>query len=338
MKNLTIIGHYCATGGISIHIRRLSKLLTENFNIKLIDESRLEDSDGETFNLRNKDLFGYLKIIRKSNIIHVHSSVPILRFFHILIGRLFFKKVVLTIHSLSTVTTSYGLYFLKFTALISNRVIVVSEELKAKLKLKKCIIVPAFIPPIIEDEPDLPEELNLLVQKQKIENKKLIVSNAYRLNLHNEQDLYGLDLIIDAAQKAKDENLDIFFLFVLTTLEINESLFLQYQERIRQNQLDNYIYIHTKSISFIKLIIESDLVIRATNTDGDAITIREAIYLGKTIIASDVVIRPEETVLFKNRDSNDLFDKIKESLNKSESPVKIEKEDFEQIYLNVFLK
>jgi hypothetical protein len=225
MKNLTIIGHYCATGGISIHIRRLSKLLAKNFSIQLIDESRLEDSDGITFNLRNKDLLGYLKIIRKSNFIHVHSSVPILRFVHVLIGRLFFKKVILTVHSLSTVKSAHGLFFLKFTALISNRVIVVSEELKEKIKLRKCIIIPAFIPPIIEDEDDLPKDLKLLISNKKNQNKKLVISNSFRLNMYNNQDLYGLDLIIDAAQKAKYENLNVFFLFILTTLEVNENLF-----------------------------------------------------------------------------------------------------------------
>ncbi|MGB0933362.1 MAG: hypothetical protein ACPGU5_03710 [Lishizhenia sp.] len=338
MKNLTIIGHYCATGGISIHIRRLTKLLEKNFNIQLIDESRLEDYDSITFNLRNKDILGYLKIIRKSNFIHIHSSVPILRFVHVLIGRLFFKKVILTVHSLSTVKTTHGLFFLKFTAIISNRVIVVSEELKKKIKLRKCIVIPAFIPPIIEDEDDLPEDLKLLISDKKNQNKKLVVSNAYRLNIHNNQDLYGLDLIIDSAQKTKDENLNIFFLFVLTTLEVNENLFLEYQERIKLNKLENYIHIHTKSISFIRLIMESDLVIRATNTDGDAITIREAIYLGKNVIASNIVKRPNKTVLFKNRNSDDLFLKIKESLNTDGTPWIRLKEDFEQIYLNVFLK
>ena len=128
-------------------------------------------------------------------------------------------------HSLSTVKSAHGLFFLKFTALISNRVIVVSEELKEKIKLRKCIIIPAFIPPIIEDEDDLPKDLKLLISNKKNQNKKLVISNSFRLNMYNNQDLYGLDLIIDAAQKAKYENLNVFFLFILTTLEVNENLF-----------------------------------------------------------------------------------------------------------------
>lgn len=336
MKTITIIGHYCATGGISIHIRRLSKLLVNNFKVKFIDESRLEDSDGKIFNLRNKEFFTYLKIIKKSDIIHVHSSVPVLRFFHVLIGRFFFKKIFLTIHSLSTVKTWYGFYFLRFTSFLSDEIIVVSEELKLKLKLRRCHVIPAFIPPIIEDELNLPQELLMLIKNQKNAGKKLIVSNAYRLNFHNNHDLYGLDLIVDVAQKAKDSDFNIFLIFVITSLEINYDIFLQYRERIKKNHLESHIFIYTKPISFIKLILESDLVIRATNTDGDAITIREAIYFNTPIIASDVVNRPKNTILFKNRDSCDLFNKIKQSINVKNILLKSENIDYSQIYLNVF--
>jgi hypothetical protein len=40
------------------------------------------------------------------------------------------------------------------------------------------------------------------------------------------------------------------------------------------------------------------------------LTIREGLFLGKTVVASDVVSRPEGTVLFKTRDKQDLFEKM----------------------------
>jgi len=69
-----------------------------------------------------------------------------------------------------------------------------------------------------------------------------------------------------------------------------------------------------ENLSFVRLIEKSDIVLRPTNTDGDALTIREALYLNKTIIASDVVNRPSGTILFKSRDTNDLKMKIIESI------------------------
>jgi hypothetical protein len=46
---------------------------------------------------------------------------------------------------------------------------------------------------------------------------------------------------------------------------------------------------------------QADLVVRPTNTDGDSLSIREAIFLNKPIISSDVVKRPDGTILFANR-------------------------------------
>ena len=50
-----------------------------------------------------------------------------------------------------------------------------------------------------------------------------------------------------------------------------------------------------------------NLSIRPTITDGDAISIREALYFNCEVIASDVVKRPEGTVYFKCRDIDDLY-------------------------------
>ena len=59
----------------------------------------------------------------------------------------------------------------------------------------------------------------------------------------------------------------------------------------------------------------SDLVVRPTNTDGDSLSIREAIFLGKPVITSDVVERPDGSILHRNRDVDDFEEKIIETLN-----------------------
>ncbi len=52
-----------------------------------------------------------------------------------------------------------------------------------------------------------------------------------------------------------------------------------------------------------------DIFLRPTNTDGDSLSIREAIYSGIPTIASDIVERPFGTITFKNRVVSDLFEK-----------------------------
>ena len=52
-------------------------------------------------------------------------------------------------------------------------------------------------------------------------------------------------------------------------------------------------------------------MVRPTNTDGDALSIREAMYFKISVIASDVTTRPENTIIFKNRDLDDFYIKCK---------------------------
>ena len=54
---------------------------------------------------------------------------------------------------------------------------------------------------------------------------------------------------------------------------------------------------------------------RPTNTDGDANSLREALYFEVSSIASDAAARPDGTILFKNRDANDFISKVKHILD-----------------------
>lgn len=315
-KKILFIGPFPEPkGGVSIHLERLVKLLEKDYEINCIDESPIKKDN--IFNIRSYNILKYFKLIVNTNIIHIHTTVQLLRLFHVLIGFLFFKKIIITIHSLSVVRSKKDMFILKFTLLFAKKIIVVSEEIKQKIKIKRAIILPAFLPPIIANEDELPNEVTLLLEKNK--DKKIIVSNAYKLNIHKGQDLYGLDLLIDVAKLAKENKDNIKIIFIITTLEVNIDLYKNYVKMIGNEELDDYISIFTHPISFVKLIQKSDIVIRATNTDGDALTIREALFLNKPIIASDVVNRPEGTRLFKNRDSVDLYNKIIETLDNNES-------------------
>ena len=54
-------------------------------------------------------------------------------------------------------------------------------------------------------------------------------------------------------------------------------------------------------------LARSSVLLRPTNTDGDAVSVREALWLGVPVIASDVVERPAGTELFRTRDAESLW-------------------------------
>jgi len=65
----------------------------------------------------------------------------------------------------------------------------------------------------------------------------------------------------------------------------------------------------------LAIIARSEIFVRPTLSDGDSISVREAIALGTRVVASDVIRRPEGTLCFKTGDATDLALKIESLLS-----------------------
>jgi len=87
------------------------------------------------------------------------------------------------------------------------------------------------------------------------------------------------------------------------------------KQRISDKQIEENFLFQTKPCQMYPIIMKSDLFLRPTNTDGDAVSIREALHFKVPAVASDVCPRPEGTILFKCRDIDDLTSKVKEVLD-----------------------
>lgn len=311
LKKILLIGPLPQpTGGISIHISRLTKLLADSFVIDHIDESYLLKP--EYFNLRSFNLFKYLYKIYKSDLVYINSGTRLLRYIHLLTARILFKKIILTIHAYPFVERKVLIKIDELILNLADLIIVVSPQILNNISLpfKKCIIKHAFLPPIIESEPDLPVFVFEWIQTRRKAGSKIICSNANRLEIFNDQDLYGLDMCINVANELAKKNIRVSFIFNVSSLNKYRDEYFKYQDRIKNLNLQENFLLINEELSFVKLIMLSDIILRATNTDGDALTIREALYIGKPIIASDVVVRPFGTILFKSRDLVDFEKKL----------------------------
>jgi glycosyltransferase involved in cell wall biosynthesis len=80
----------------------------------------------------------------------------------------------------------------------------------------------------------------------------------------------------------------------------------------RPEGLEQHIYAigDVSHESCLAVIARSDIFVRPTFSDGDAISVREAIALGTPVVASDVVGRPTGTLCFKTGDPTDLASKM----------------------------
>ncbi|WP_339477463.1 hypothetical protein [Pseudomonas sp. RL_5y_Pfl2_69] len=323
-------------GGISIHIQRLTHLVKQaGLNPKICDES--STTKPGIFNIRSLNLLTYLKLVYQAEIIHIHSSVGVFRLTHLISAFILRKKIIVTIHSWRKGCIASWLWS-KTLNLLSTKVILVSEDIATRIRLPKLkqIFFPAFIPSIASPE-ELPAGILHFINNAIKNRKKIISSNAFRIVNHNNQELYGLDLCIDAFSDIEISKSAVL-IFSISDPSVNIEKIENYQKTINDRNLSSVIYIQLGAINFYSLLSISDISIRATNTDGDALSVRESLFLNKPCIASDCTKRPEGVLLFENRSATSLAKIISNQL-RTPAPV-IEQNDnaskIENFYLNLY--
>lgn len=298
-------------GGISIHLQRLQHLLKDEFNLDFIDES--SEKKKLYFNIKSLNLFVYLKKIINTDLVFIHSGNRLFKKLHILAGKLFGKKVIITIHGYGNKRSFLFRIYDQLIFNLANKIILVNPEIRNKLSLNenKIVIKNAFLPPILSEEPSLSNAIESRLFESKKNNKTIICANASRLDSFNGEDLYGLDMSVEVTKMLVDAGIKVDLIYIVSSLEVGEDRFKKAQSLIQQYQIQSSFFLINEKASFVKLIEQSDMVIRPTNTDGDSLTIREGLYLNKIVLASDVVQRPEGTKLFKSRNEKDLFEQMK---------------------------
>jgi glycosyltransferase involved in cell wall biosynthesis len=350
---IAIIGPYPPPyGGISIYIKRIINYLEKNhIECIIYNESKIVEYE----NIINiKPINSYKKFIfripfLKYDILHFHSTNLKI---HMLLGcyKFFGKKILLTVHGESWFSqlaklNLVGHYLLLLSLRNIDKIICVNPRIKKELLYlgfdsKKIEVIPAFIDPTSDeiDIKQLPEFFHKIRHKHKI----LITANAFRVSFYKNQDLYGIDLSIELMKSLIDNgHKNIGFIYVIPDIG-DYDYFKNMQNLVKKYNLEDYFHFYTKPVAYPAVINMCDLFIRPTNTDGDALSIREAILLRRPAIASDVCKRPEGTILFKNRKVDDLYNKviyIIENYTKCKKQIEgIEFEDNAEKILEVYKK
>ena len=177
---------------------------------------------------------------------------------------------------------------------------------------ERMIEVPAFLPP--EYVPGDRAGVSSRVWKFVDAHDPVIAANG-KVNWFDGQDLYGLDHLVELAARLKPQHprLGIVVCFWDHTAA-DERRLTELRGLARDMGVTDHILFHTEPGLFVPVLAEADVFVRPTNTDGDATSVREAIYLGIPAVGSDVVARPPGTILFRCRDSDDLVAKVEQTL------------------------
>lgn len=257
-------------GGVTIHVARLLKILKEkkiNFHF---------------FELSAKKLPLLFFKIWKYRIIHLQTSNSYLRFILILWCKLFFKKTIFTFHGnvgrynkLRNWCDRSSFKLATVPIVINKNSFKLASSFSSQVKQ-----ISAFIP---EKEPKI---LSKVIEKKLLALKKnyaqLFSTNASALSFDREnKEIYQVSTLIEIFSVLNDK--------ALVISDPTGKNFHKFQDKLMN--CENILFI-TEDHDFNSVLKLSDCFIRYTTTDGDALSVNEAIYWGKNVIASNVVDRP----------------------------------------------
>ncbi len=306
-------------GGVSIHIQRLMAGCRDNgIRCIVFDVSR-----------RLKKVPGVYNIVRVSDwprilfspqdIVHIHTTnmnwkIPsIFCYLAIIKG----ARLVFSCHSLIYRPQDFsplGRRMMKMMLKTASHCIAVNAEMKEKLvsmgaRPDKVIVLTPYLPPLIKEEEiaEIPPEVWSFMKG----HKPLLSANGSAIYKFNGEDLYGMDMCIDLCAALKSIYPGVGLVFCLQNIS-DYDYFHELKRKIAEKGIEDNFLFQTKPCQFYPVLMKSDIFVRPTNTDGDAISLREALYLKVPSVASDAVPRPEGTAIFKSRDTAGFIDCVKE--------------------------
>lgn len=167
----------------------------------------------------------------------------------------------------------------------------------------------AFLPPDQTQEQIIlssyPQELFQFMHQKK----PLLLANAFQLSLLDGKDLYGFDSCIELLQKLKSVYNNVGFIFVLGAIG-NESYYQQLLQIIAQNDLSDNCYFLIGQRQLWPLLNKIDLFVRPTLSDGASVSIEEALWASKPVVATNVCLRPAEVMLYDVDDRERFYELV----------------------------
>ncbi|MGV6818406.1 MAG: hypothetical protein ACWA44_14200 [Thiotrichales bacterium] len=288
-------------GGVTIHVMRsLDRLRSLNVPFLYLELSVA----GIPKILKN--VFAY-------SVIHLHASKPLVRLLIGGVAKLFGTKVFVTYHGNIGRFGFLGNLLDYLSIVLIDLPIVLNEgSLQKAKKLNKCAIkVSAFVAPVMW-EPD--QRFVSLVSHLRAHCKYLFCTNAFSLARDNKgREIYGILDLLRIFEKRKDLGL------IISDPSGGYSKLISDSGELLSS---NILFINGEH-DFMSVIYASDCFLRATITDGDSISIHEALYLGKSVVASDCVSRPEGVLKYSVGKNKALELALNEVIKKGSHPTNV---------------
>jgi len=323
-KKIAIIGPYPPPyGGISTHINRVIEHLDNNdIDYVFYNESsnKFHRSD-KKFNGIARYFKTLLFLFSRYSLIHHHSPDKYVRLLLCGIGR-FKNNIYLHIHgeSLKDDIEQKGILSLLIKRLLRNvHILADNDEIYNYLRRyspRTINIIDAFIPPSLEIG-----EFKIFKDSLSLIDADIVLTTMGWFRRYKNEDLYGFDILLDALNTVNNSLKESIVIIARVNGIIDNDIYDCFLAKRKALKLENnFVLLEDDYQTIWPLYLVGQVFIRATNTDGNSVSLKEALWFNSQVIASDCIVRPEGVNLFKNRDSNDLAKQITKVITKKMIP------------------
>lgn len=278
-------------GGVTIHVQRLIQWLCKyNYAVDFCD-------------YKNCSLLHQFTLIAKHRVVHLHVSRPLPRLIFILFCRLVGTKSILTVHGNVGRFSFFKNLMDQLSIRICNVPILINATSfhQALRWNRKSKMLSVFLPPV--DDGYLPNYVYNTIEEVRKRGITIVSVNASVMSFTDAgEEIYGLSFVVNFFRDKPK-----YFLCVSDPSG-------QYANKYKNESFDNILFIKEQH-SFYKLLVLSDIMLRPTATDGDALSVKEGLYLRKKVIATDRVDRPSGVILFKYNDSKSLSEALSSKIS-----------------------
>lgn len=267
-------------GGVTVHIDRLCGWLT----IKQVEYDHVD--------IRNAGVGVVVGKILKGDLCHIHLSNPIAICIVLVFSRAAGKKCIFTLHGDISQSTGMRQLFTRFSIWLAHTPILLNRKsfVDALRLNERARLVSAFIPPVSTEKLD--EQTARLIIDKAIGKSRVVITAAYDYVIDESGDeVYGIFEVIEFCRK-------IDVLLIVSDPSGNYAKAAQARNSGKDAGASSVIFI-SRPHSFVAALAYADVYVRNTNTDGDSLSIHEALFKNKEVWASDVVERPKGVNLYR---------------------------------------
>lgn len=287
-------------GGVSIYNQRLYDYLQND-----------EGTEVDFIDYKRNTISQVLKAVLSHKIIYLNCSSSRFKIFLAFISRILGKKFVVTFHgNMERHSRSVNLLDKLILKLATLTIVLNKQSFDYALKYtRKVFLGTAFIPPSVKEE--LSPEIKDLLRNCRRQYQIICCSNAHNVAFDKfGNEIYQVKFLLNIFSQLSD---------CCIILSDPSGMYSDY---LKKNNVDipRNVLIIKITHSFFELLKETDLMLRITTTDGDSISVREALFLHKIVIASNVVDRPAGVVVV-NIDKEEIINKLHEAVQRSIHPV-----------------